>query len=262
MFELSLGLSFSDFLGLLSSGSSMIPLLAAYFLLRASRVFEQRHLKALGRSRSISLVVGVICALISIIYYLPPTNLVRNPGFESHTRYWGTGYFETLIQNGRWPADLAADLPLVHRARAQGGYDTSQAPRGSGSSYWILQESPAGPDVWSSISQQIAGLNRETTYQVRYAVKAENLPDNSLFLALDPKWSNWQCRAPRRTYDWQIVSCDPFNTGRLEFVEFRFVLQAPAKAWVSGAMFYELTWWRRVLCRAPNWLRDVSRVCP
>lgn len=98
-------------------------------------------------------------------------NLVRNPRFKEGTKYWGTGYVESRITNGNWPFpsdQIRLPFLVSGGAVATGGRDTSTSHNGGWASFFIDHQSPVADHVWSSFSQLIAGLERDTDYVARY----------------------------------------------------------------------------------------------
>ncbi len=211
----------------------------------------------------------LITFAVSVLLVLPPQNLVNNPGFEDSTRYWGTGYLETMIQNGNWPSELSRSLPLYREfpdakrpldyAEAEG--ELSQERNSGDYSFKIHHLHKKAPRYWSSLSQQVAGLTRDGSYAVGFAAKAAGLVDGDAYLVLHPDWK-WKCSLPSGTYEWRLISCPPFNVGGLTLVEVRFVIESPSTVWIDDVIFYERDRLRRVLCGAPDFIRSPLGWCP
>jgi hypothetical protein len=170
-------------------------------------------------------------------------NLVRNPRFKEGTKYWGTGYIESRITNGNWPhTSDEIGLPFVVSggAVANGHRDPAVFKDDGWGSFSIDHQSPLGDHVWSSFSQLVAGLERDTDYVASYWVKAENLDVRTLFLTLDHQWRKvYRYYADPGTYEWRQVMSSPFNTGSRDFVDFRFVMQAQGKVWIDDVALYK-----------------------
>jgi len=184
-----------------------------------------------------------VSVLGSLYFANRPTNLVRNPRFKEGTKYWGTGYVESRITNGNWPFpsdQIRLPFLVSGGAVATGRRDASISRDGGWASFFIDHQSPGGDHVWSSFSQLIAGLERDTDYVARYWIKAENLGVRTLFLTLDHQWlkSN-RYYADAGTYEWRQVTAPPFNTGNSDFVDFRFVMQAQGKVWIDDVALYK-----------------------
>jgi hypothetical protein len=115
--------------------------------------------------------------------------------------------------------------------------------------------------LWSSVSQQVAGLTPTSSYAARFWVKSQNV--ESAFLVLDPKWKQWKCSIPMGTYDWKPVTCPEFSPGgNLDVAEVRFVIDRPGVIWIDDVTLYEVTGFRRYLCVAQQWLPGFLKWCP
>lgn len=183
---------------------------------------------------SAALLIGWIIAITR------PPNLVRNPRFREGTKYWGTGYVESLLTNGNWPMSTIQQLPLVLSGGAQAtGRRDAAVSRSGYASFFIEHRSQEANHVWSSFSQLVAGLKRDTDYIATYWVRGEGVHPKALFLTLDHRWAKPHRYAPDGTYTWQQVECPPFNTGSHDFVDFRFVVQAPGKIWIDDVALCE-----------------------
>jgi hypothetical protein len=182
----------------------------------------------------VALVIGWLVAISR------PQNLVRNPRFREGTKYWGTGYVESLLTNGNWPMSTIQQLPLVLSGGAQAtGRRDAAVSRSGRASFFIEHRSRKADHVWSSFSQLIAGLRRDTDYVAIYWVKGEGVHPKALFLTLDHRWAKPHRYAPDGTYAWHRVECPPFNTGSRDFVDFRFVMQAPGRVWIDDVALHE-----------------------
>ncbi len=88
-------------LSAVQSGWIVIPILALFCCLRALLWNRQwGWWQRLRDNRPFWGLSGLALSVASVVVFLPVTNLVRNPDFESNTIYWGTGYMET------WSAPL------------------------------------------------------------------------------------------------------------------------------------------------------------
>lgn len=85
----------------------------------------------------------------------------------------------------------------------------------------------------------ISGLEPGRDYTASFMVKAEALEEGALFLTLAHPWRKPHCYAPAGTYNWRRVECLPFNIGDRDFVDFRFVIQAPGKVWIDDVALYK-----------------------
>src|SRR5262245_14532 len=66
--------------------------------------------RRVGQTVRLVLLVVVAGALVYDLF--TPVNLVRNSGFLEGRRFWGTGYLESMVTNGNFPA-AALQIPLL-----------------------------------------------------------------------------------------------------------------------------------------------------
>jgi len=80
-----------------------------------------------------ALTVLLAISIVSLIYFVVrPENLVRNSSFREGVKFWGTGYLESLVSNGNFPADFRKQYPLILHggADATARRDGLQFPKG------------------------------------------------------------------------------------------------------------------------------------
>src|SRR5262249_51337111 len=154
-------------------------------------------------------------------------------------------------QNGNWPAEWSESLPLYREydserpsdhnlkgalvmsykqkryviGEADGGVTSEQHYTG-GYSFRITHKTRRDR-LWSSVSQQVPGLNPTSSYVLGFWVKAVDL--KGAFAVLDPRWARWKCNVPDGTYEWRFVRCpNEFGPGdKLGIAEVRFLTDWP-----------------------------------
>jgi hypothetical protein len=174
-------------------------------------------------------------------------NLARNGRLSEGLKFWGSGYIELTILNGNVHPGARVGLPFLRigldqRVGLDGALDTAERRPGRRASLRLSYRGPVLDHHHVSISQ-IIPVRQYGYYRPSFWVKssgAERHEGDSLFLSLNSNWALYQCRAPSGAYEWQLIECDDFNVGTADIVEFRFVVHAPGKFWISDAALYEL----------------------
>lgn len=189
----------------------------------------------------ILVVLLVVSAGLWAWFITRPENLIRNSNLSEGTKFWGTGYLETLVTNGRFPADFTKQYPLV----LNGGADailqrstTLYPPKGY-ASFLVEHRSGRANDVWSSVSQIVTGLKPHQDYIARFQIRSDHIEPQALFLTLDTRWAKPHRYADAGSYGWRTIELPPFNTGAKDFVEYRFVFQDKARVWLTNFELYE-----------------------
>ena len=165
-------------------------------------------------------------------------NHVRNGGFENGTDFWGTGYLEDRIRNGNVAEDLRR-LPYVISggADSHGGLDTTDRHVGV-AAFRFDHGGPKADHVWGSLSQRITGLRPRTFYAATFWALVSRAEPKPLFLTADLQWAN-------RTYveneiaGWREYRLG-FNTGDSDYIDLRFVIEAPGTVWIDDVTLREL----------------------
>jgi hypothetical protein len=85
----------------------------------------------------------------------------------------------------------------------------------------------------------VSGLERDRDYIPRVWIKSKYLEPKGLFITLNHKWQKPVCYARAGKQDWYELVCDPVNTGSSDFLDLRFVFQAPGKVWLGNISLTE-----------------------
>jgi hypothetical protein len=172
-----------------------------------------------------------------------PVVTLKNGGFEQGLNYWGTGYLEDLIRNGRHPEDEARLPYVVGNPRGatvdtvtSGKLDTSKKHRGV-ASYRFERTSPRESDRWGSLSQRVSGLTPHSFYVVTFRVSADGAGAKAFFVTTDKKWAQ-RTYIPPGTYDWELVRHE-FNAED-DHVDIRFVIESPCTIWIDDVVLETL----------------------
>jgi hypothetical protein len=154
------------------------------------------------------IALGLFVGLAVYAAYLltagrPPLNVVKNDGFEEGVRYWGTGYLEDRLRNGRSP--MRPSFPyIVHgTVTSSGEIDTAVHHRDRDlASFRIQHASGRKDDHWGTIAQRLNGLKPHTLYRIRFWVKSKAAEPGAVFVTADLTWGkNHPIQGGR--YDWR-----------------------------------------------------------
>jgi hypothetical protein len=169
----------------------------------------------------------------------PPSNLVKNGGFEQGTQHWGTGYLEDRLRNGLSPLPPGFPYLTSGVVVSHGEVDTNVHHGKSGTaSFRIQHESPRKDHHWGTICQRVTGLTPHTNYVVRVSVKSKATVPDAVFVTADLTWGKNKT-LPEGTYNWRQVEM-VFNTEDRDYVELRFVAVAPALIWIDDVWLSEI----------------------
>jgi len=149
-------------------------------------------------------------------------NFLNNPGFEDGFTDWGTGQYEKKngLFWGRADASLSIDYSNVH-----GGKKSAK----------LNNKSPSAPHVYKTICQRINNLKKYHEYEAEFWVKARNLTQSAFFVTTDMGW-NQRKGIDKGTYEWRKYT-HIFNTGDLDYVDFRMVIQNKGIVWIDDISF-------------------------
>lgn len=164
-------------------------------------------------------------------------NLVKNGGFEEGISGWGSGYVEDLVRNGNFPPQPKFPYITSGEAKSTGELDTTEHHDGV-AAYKVHHVSAQFSHRWGSISQRIVGLRRHTFYVVSFWVKSRGAESGAVFLTPDLKWEK-KLPIDGGEYDWRKYELK-FNTGESDYIDLRFVAQAPALVWIDDVGVHEL----------------------
>jgi hypothetical protein len=145
-------------------------------------------------------------------------NHVRNGGFEKGADSW---------------------LPFV----TSGGVDSrgvlDRTDRHSGAAAIRFDHaSPKADGQWGSLSQRISRLRPRTFYAATFWALVSRAEPKPVFLTADAQWAD-------RTYvgneiaGWREYR-HVFNTGDSDFIDLRFVIEAPGTVWIDDVALREL----------------------
>lgn len=210
-----------------------------------SRRSLKRLLRDKGRRRvvawwSLYTVMGAAGALVMIGATVwaarlaeSRANLVRNPGFESATDYWGTGHLEDRVRNGNFTEEVEK-LPYVvapspKQTTSFGEHDTRVWHRGNASFRFDHRSSPED-NHWGSLAQRINGLKTGRAYALTFWAKGKTEHDGAFFATTDLRWQNVERVPP--TSEWKPYTLR-FNAGSRDYTEIRFVITAPGTFWID-----------------------------
>src|SRR5262249_32022540 len=139
--------------------------------------------------------------------------------------------------NGNFPA-AALQIPLLlsRGAKAEWGL----AVKDHRKAFFINHTSDRGDHVWSSLSQTVTGLKENGFYIPSFWIWSERLTPKALFVVRLNDWSQqpW-CYAKPGEYGWMRVVCEAVNIGPRTSVDLRFVIQAPARVWITDVALHE-----------------------
>jgi len=162
---------------------------------------------------------------------------VRNGGFENGTDFWGTGYLEDRIRNGSFTEELNR-LPYIISggADSHGMLDTTDRHSGV-AAFRFDHGSLMANHSWGSLSQRITGLRPRTYYAATFWALVSRAEPRPLFLTADLQWA-------KRTYveneiaGWREYR-HVFNTGDSDYIDLRFVIEAPGTVWIDDVALRE-----------------------
>ena len=182
-------------------------------------------------------------------------NLVLNGSFSDAKQHWGTGYYEDLLRNGNWDTPetntnyrkAMFNFPYVlHMPRPARSAETDPVPISTGRPDYVPNrflggrhafridfDSDAGPNRFGTLSQRICNLKPHHNYKARFQVRAEKYTPGALFLTTELNWR--ECISVRisKLSEWEKQECR-FQTGDTDQVDFRLVVQGPARLWITA----------------------------
>ncbi len=172
-----------------------------------------------------------------------PANLVKNGEFELDTEFWGTGYLEEFIRNGRHPEEEQR-LPYVvtepkgskTKTISSGQSDPNKSYGLGVASFRFDHKSSKGKDRTGSLSQRINGLIPHKFYVITFQVSAKDAADHSFFVTPKRNWKNRKY-IPAGTYDWQLIIHD--FAAEEDHIDLRFVAEAPCTVWIDDVTLTE-----------------------
>jgi hypothetical protein len=229
---------------------AIVAALIGYCLFVTSKWFKRHVWGNIGRRWPIVTILlwGLLTGLFGsgLAYVLirqqeqlaatPAAVVLKNGAFEEGLKYWGTGYLEDLIRNGRHPKDEARLPYVVGDPReatvstvTSGGLDTSKRHSGV-ASYRFYHTNRRESDRWGSLSQRVNGLTPHAFYVVTFWVSAEGAGEKAFFITTDRKWAQRTYISPG-TYAWTSFRHE-FNAED-DNVDIRFVIESPCTVWID-----------------------------
>jgi hypothetical protein len=247
-----------------TGGLDLLVLLATIIVVQVVlHALPVRGIQTRLRSRafwgSLRVWLGVLAAdvvAIGILLALGFGNseLLRNGDFRQGKLYWGSGFYEDLLRNGRnsGPAfnKALAHFPFVLGLKgpspeflpsgyADVDYEVAR-PRtfpylSASPSYRIeLALSPVGgrEEQFGTLAQRLGSLKPGTDYAATYWIMIEHMEPGAIIVTTRLDWNDRQCPRPDRIGHWEQKTCK-FNTENFDQVDLRFVVRNAAKFWVS-----------------------------
>lgn len=154
-------------------------------------------------------------------------NLLINGGFEEGLVFpWGTGCYERTegkFRFGIWWNST--------NAKAFMKIDTAEKHSGN-CSLLVTNYSHAQPDVFTTLSQRISGVQPNTVYKISFYAKAKELSGGAVSFAVDASWVKRLCTLHPGTYDWRSFS-ETINIGPNHYIDFRILHVNTGTVWLD-----------------------------
>ena len=205
--------------------------------------------------------VLVLSIFIACLWYRG-NNFVVNGSFVDATKHWGNGYYEDLLRNGNWDTRETIEnykramfkFPYVlHMPRPARPAETDPVPNSNGQLDHVAGEwafgfagrrafriefgDDEGPNRFGTLSQRLHGLRPHSNYRAIFWVRAEQYTPGALRLTTHLNWRPCEIVQIERLNTWEKKMCR-FEVGDTAQVDFRFVVQARARLWITGIAVY------------------------
>jgi hypothetical protein len=106
----------------------------------------------------------------------------------------------------------------------------STKPHGGRSSFRFDHRTERKNDHFKTLSQRVHPLTRGTAYIVTFWAKGNVTDPDAFFVTTDYPWADHESVA--LTTEWKPYS-HRFNSGRLDYADIRFVIQASGTVWLD-----------------------------
>lgn len=161
-------------------------------------------------------------------------NLLINGNFEDGLIFpWGTGHWERMDGEHRfglwWNSENARAFMKIDTAEKHSGDKALQ----------IVNYSPLAPNVFTTTSQRIAGLQPNTVYEISCYLKAKDLVPGAVQFTVDAGWEK-RIGIPPGTYNWQPFTIT-VNIGHNNCIDFRIIHQNTGTVWLDDIAIEEVT---------------------
>ena len=154
-------------------------------------------------------------------------NLLINGGFEEGLVFpWGTGCYERT--EGKFHFGVWWNSK---NAKAFMKIDTAEKHSGN-CSLLVTNYSHAQPDVFTTLSQRISGVQPNTVYKISFYAKAKELSGGAVSFAVDAAWVKRFCTLHPGTYDWRAFS-ETINIGHNDYIDFRILHLNTGTVWLD-----------------------------
>ncbi|OGU71684.1 MAG: hypothetical protein A3H45_01200 [Ignavibacteria bacterium RIFCSPLOWO2_02_FULL_55_14] len=204
--------------------------------------------------------VVVLIIFVGCLWYRG-NNFVLNGSFVDATKHWGNGYYEDLLRNGNWDTQETIqnykramfNFPYVlHMPRPARRAESDPVPNSNGqldyvAGEWFLNlrrhafkiefNDDEGTNRFGTLSQRLHGLKPHRNYRAIFWVRAEEYTPGALRLTAHLNWKPCEIVQIERLNSWEKKTCR-FEVGDTEQVDFRFVIQARARLWITGVGVY------------------------